>query len=52
MTQIEQLQQQLIDVLMSQVVDLSMMSKIEIGDDVIAEVHRLKDEIAKLKAEQ
>ena len=35
-------QQELIDVLMSQVVDLSMMSKIELGDDVIAEIKRLK----------
>ena len=35
-------QQQLIDLLYSQVVDLSMMSKIELGDDVIAELKRLK----------
>ena len=35
-------QQELIDVLYSQVVDLSMMSKIELGDDVIAEIKRLK----------
>ena len=35
-------QQQLIDLLYSQVVDLSMMSKIELGDDVIAEIKRLK----------
>ena len=39
-------QRELIDVLYSQVVDLSMMSKIELGDDVIAEIQRLK---AKLK---
>jgi hypothetical protein len=52
MTQTEELQQQLIDVLMSQVVDLSAMAKIEIGDDVIAEVKRLNEEIAKLKPEQ
>jgi hypothetical protein len=32
----------LIEVLMNQVVDLSMMSKIELGDDVIAEINRLK----------
>ena len=49
MTQIEQLQQQLIDVLTNQVVDLSMMSKIELGDDVIAEIKRLKAEIEKAK---
>jgi len=32
----------LIEVLLTQVVDLSMMSKIELGDDVIAEINRLK----------
>lgn len=32
----------LIKVLYSQVVDLSMMSKIELGDDVIDEIKRLK----------
>ena len=36
-------QQQLINLLYSQVVDLSMMSKIELGDDVIAEIKRLND---------
>ena len=35
-------QQELIDVLYSQVIDLSMMSHIELGDDVIAEIKRLK----------
>ena len=35
-------QQELINVLYSQVMDLSMMSKIELGDDVIAEIQRLK----------
>ena len=35
-------QQELIDLLSSQVVDLSMMSKIELGDDVIEEINRLK----------
>lgn len=35
-------QKQLIDLLYIQVVDLSMMSKIELGDDVIAEIQRLK----------
>jgi len=34
---------ELIKVLYSQVVDLTMMSKIELGDDVIAEIKRLKD---------
>ena len=36
---------QLIDLLYSQVMDLSMMSKIELGDDVIAEIRRLKQRI-------
>ena len=36
-------QAELINVLESQIVDLSMMSKIELGDDVIAEINRLKD---------
>ena len=35
-------QQELINVLMNQVVDLTMMSKIELGDDVIAEIERLQ----------
>ena len=35
-------QQELINVLESQVMDLSMMSKIELGDDVIVEIKRLK----------
>jgi len=49
MTQLEQLQQELIHVLTTQVVDLSMMSKIELGDDVIAEIKRLNEEIDKAK---
>lgn len=36
-------QQELIDLLYGQVVDLSMMSKIELGDDVIAEIKRLRN---------
>lgn len=38
----EEAKDQLIELLMSQVIDLSMMSKIELGDDVIAEIKRLK----------
>jgi len=49
MAQLEQLQQELIDVLTTQVVDLSMMSKIELGDDVIKEIKRLNEEIDKAK---
>jgi hypothetical protein len=40
-------QQQLINLLYSQVVDLTMMSKIELGDDVIAEIKRLNSIINK-----
>lgn len=39
----EQAKDKLIEVLMNQVVDLSAMSKIELGDDVIAEIKRLKE---------
>lgn len=42
-------QQQLIDLLHSQIVDLTMMSKIELGDDVIEEIRRLKNIINKTK---
>ena len=35
-------QQELIDLLYSQVVDLTMLSKIELGDDGIEEIKRLK----------
>lgn len=38
----EEIQSQLIDVLMNQVADLTMMSKIELGDDVIQEINRLR----------
>jgi hypothetical protein len=38
----EQAKDELIEVLMNQVADLTMMSKIELGDDVIAEINRLK----------
>lgn len=36
-------QKQLITLLKSQIVDLTMMSKIELGDDVIEEIKRLKE---------
>ena len=39
----EEAKDELIKVLYSQVIDLSMMSKIELGDDVIAEIKRLKE---------
>ena len=43
MTPKEKAKDELIKVLYSQVVDLTMMSKIELGDDVITEIKRLKD---------
>jgi hypothetical protein len=39
----EEAKDELIKVLESQVMDLSMMSKIELGDDVITEIKRLKE---------
>lgn len=42
-------QQELINVLMNQVVDLSTMSKIELGDDVIAEIHRLESSLLEIQ---
>jgi len=38
----EEAKDELINVLYSQMVDLSMMSRIELGDDVINEIYRLK----------
>ena len=38
----EEAKDELIKVLYSQVIDLTMMSKIELGDDVIAEIKRLR----------
>ena len=43
----DELEKQLIELLTSQVVDLSMMSKIELGYDVIAEINRLQTIIDK-----
>jgi len=40
-------QQQLINLLYSQVIDLTMMSKIELGDDIIDEIKRLQNIIDK-----
>ena len=36
-------QQELINLLFCQIMDLTMMSKIELGDDVIAEIKRLNN---------
>ena len=43
--QVIETQQELIDLLYGQVMDLSLMSKIELGDDVIEEIVRLKKAI-------
>lgn len=43
--QIIETQKTLIDLLYSQVVDLTMMSKIELGDDVIEEIKMLKSKL-------
>ena len=49
MSPLEQKQAELIDLLKGQVADLSMMSKIELGDDVIKEWNRLNLEISNIK---
>jgi hypothetical protein len=40
---VEQAKTSLIDLLVDQVVNLTMMSKIELGDDVIKEYKRLRE---------
>ena len=49
MTQLEQKQEELINLLKEQAIDLSMMSKIEFGDDVVKELNRLQGEIVLIK---
>ena len=49
MTKLEQKQQEYIDFLRNQIVDLGMMSKIELGDDVIKESLNLQFQIETLK---
>jgi hypothetical protein len=51
MTPLEKKQEELIKVLYGQVVDLSMMSKIELGDDVISKIRELQNEIYDLTDE-
>jgi hypothetical protein len=43
----EQAKDELIKLLESQIMDLTLMSKIELGDDVISEIKRLKELIGK-----
>ena len=49
MTKLEQKQQELINLLSAQAIDLSMMSKIDFGDDVVEEWRRLNSDIIDLK---
>jgi hypothetical protein len=49
MTQLEQKQDELIQLLQGQVMDLSLMSKIELGDDVIEKWRQLTQEVIQLK---
>ena len=51
MTQLEQKQADLIDLLGGQMNQLSVMSKIELGDDVIDEIKKLQAEIEDLKTQ-
>jgi len=45
MKKIEQLQEELMDLLRNQITSLTLMSKIELGDEVIQEVQRLQEAI-------
>jgi hypothetical protein len=49
MTKLEQTQSKLIELLLDQTISLSMMSKIELGDDVLEELNRLNREISEIK---
>jgi hypothetical protein len=49
MSPLEQKQDELIQLLQGQVMDLSLMSKIELGDDVIEKWRQLTQEIIQLK---
>jgi hypothetical protein len=49
MTELEKKQSELIELLTGQVADLSMMSKIELGNDVTEEWRRLNQEISNIK---
>ena len=51
MTQLEQKQADLIDLLGGQMNQLSVMSKIELGDDVIETIKKLQNEIEDLKTQ-
>lgn len=51
MTQLEQTQTELIDLLIGQLIDITAITKMELGDDVIAEIAKLTKMIDKLKSE-
>lgn len=51
MNKLEQKQEELIKILYGQIMDLSMMSKIELGDDVVSKVRELQNEIYDLTDE-
>ena len=50
MTKLELKQQEYINLLRSQVIDLSMMSKIELGDDIMLEALKLQSQIEELQS--
>ena len=50
MTKLEEKQEELINLLYSQVVDISIMSKIELGDDVIGEIQKLNNDIFQIRS--
>jgi hypothetical protein len=47
--ELEKTQDEFIELLKCQLMDISMMSKIELGDDVIVEYNFLQDKIKQLK---
>lgn len=49
MSPLEQKQEELIELLYSQVIDLSMMSKIELGDDIVNKLRELKRDIKDIR---
>jgi hypothetical protein len=49
MSPLEQKQDELIELLYGQVMDLTIMSKIELGDDVIEKFRTLRSEITQMK---
>jgi len=49
MSPLEQKQEELIELLYGQVIDLSVMSKIELGDDVIDKLRELKSDIKSIR---